>query len=296
MNDQNRHGDFAMDEPPPGTAEPVDVIQVRADDALIAALSGAGELRVDDPVDERLAGLLRSWREDVQGAEPDFPLIDVSAATAAVATAPRPRARQSPFGPWATAAAVLVVAFVGLGLAAKGAEPGDALWNVTKVLYSEKARSVEAAATVRSKLDEASNAIKTGDITAAMVALEEAKTKLPVIAVEDGQQDLASRTEQLIAELSTPAPTPTSPPSSVVAPTSSAEPTSTSETAPSTTEETTSETGPQTSTTPATTTTEAQPSAGPGGGPGSVTGGDSPAAGAGGGSESGSSGTSGAGN
>jgi Anti-sigma-D factor RsdA to sigma factor binding region len=221
-----RHGrpaDFAPDEPlPQSVAEPVDVVQVRADDALIAALSGQTTPRVDDPIDERLADLLRSWRDDVRHEEDHRPLVDLSAATAALASAPKPRRRpQSPFGPWATAAAILVIAFVGLGLAAKGAEPGDPLWNVTKMLYSDKAKSVEAAVTVRHKLDDADRALRNRDFTTAKIALDEAKRQLPVVAVEDGHQQLASRTEQLLAQINGPTsvtPTPSTTPQPATTP------------------------------------------------------------------------------
>lgn len=217
----NRHGDFALDEPLPlGAAEPVDVVQVRADDALIAAISAAEHVQVDDPIDERLAGLLRSWRDDVHAepmhADSQRRPIDIGAAAAALTAAPRtPRPSRStgPFGPLATAAAVLVIAFIGLGLAAKGAEPGDPLWNVTKVIYSDKAKSVEAAATVEAKLDQASKALQDRNIDAARVALAEAKQKLPVVAPEHGKDQLTSKTEQLMAKVDGPPP-PSAPESS----------------------------------------------------------------------------------
>jgi len=250
----NRPGDFAVDEPLPlGVAEPVDVVQVRADDALIAALNVAEDLHIDDPIDERLAELLLSWREDVH-TEPQRPLVDLAAATAALTTAPRTaRRRQNPFGPLATAAAVLVIAFIGLGLAARGAEPGDPLWNVTKVLYSEKAKSVEAKVTVSKKLEEAQQALKSGNAGAAMIALQEASQKLPVVAAEDGQQELATRTEQLMAEASTATTPPTSPPTVTSTP-STASTTIDTSTSPSTTTN-----PPSTTTNPPTTTTEVPP-------------------------------------
>lgn len=215
MDDQEklheRPGEFALDEPMPlGATEPVDVMQVRIDDALITALGSRDELQIDDPIDERLAGLLRSWRQDVH-TEPERPL-DLAAATTVLGASSRParhRHRQNPsaqhrqnnpFGPLATAAAILVIAFIGLGLAARGAEPGDPLWGVSKVLYSDRAKSVEAKVTVTKKLDQARQALQSGNPVAAMIALEEAKQKLPVVAVEDGKQELASATDQLIAE------------------------------------------------------------------------------------------------
>jgi hypothetical protein len=285
---ENMHdppGDFVTDEPLPlGASEPVDVVQVRADDALIAALISTDDLQIDDPIDERLVGLLRSWREDVH-AEPERPLVDLATATAALASAQRaPRRRQNPFGPLATAAAVLVIAFIGLGLAARGAEPGDPLWGVTKVLYTEKAKSIEAAVTVRTKLDQASKALESGNVPAAMTALQEAKQKLPVVAAEDGRQELqelATQTEQLIdlstpntpppttpttssattsttsADTSTPAPQPPPQPST----TSTAPPTTTTQPEPTTTTSTTPP--PTTTTAPAGAATEGTPESSP---------------------------------
>jgi hypothetical protein len=203
-NTRNGPGDFAVGGSlPRGATEPVDVVQVRADDTLIASLGQAEDLQIDDPIDERLAALLRAWRDDVH-AEPQRGL-DLGAAVSALASAPRSRVpKQSPFGPLATAAAVLVVVFVGLGLAARDAEPGDALWGVTKVLYSDKARSVEAAVTVRTKLDQATELLQTGDRKAALAALQEAQQKLPGVAAEDGKQELASQAQQLMAQLADP--------------------------------------------------------------------------------------------
>lgn len=217
-NTRNGPGDFAVGEPlPRGATEPVDVVQVRADDALIASLGQAESLQIDDPIDERLATLLRAWRDDVH-AEPQRGL-DLGTAVSALASAPRSRVpKQSPFGPLATAAAVLVVVFVGLGLAARDAEPGDALWGVTKVLYSDKARSVEAAVTVRTKLDQATDLLHTGDLNAALAALQEARQKLPGVAAEDGKQELATQAQQLMEQL---AGTGAAPPPGVSAPATS---------------------------------------------------------------------------
>ena len=266
----NRPGDFALDEPLPlGAAEPVDVVQVRADDALVAALGLAEDVHVDDPIDERLAGLLRSWRDDVHDA-PAPPLLDVGAAMAAMTSAPRVRRQSrpaSPFGPLATAAAVLVIAFIGLGLAARGAEPGDALWNVTKVLYSDKARSVQAAVTVRAKLDEASKAYQTGDVGAAMAALQEAQKTLNVVSPEDGKAQLETQAEQLMAMVGT---TPNTVPEMTTAPAATTTTTSVLPTEPSTSAvsstppPTTTAVSPSPTTTTAPTTTDVSPTVAPG--------------------------------
>jgi hypothetical protein len=217
-------GDFALDEPlPPGATEPVDVVQVRADDALIAALSTSDDLHIDDPIDERLAGLLRAWRQDVD-AEPERPVVDVPAAMAALVAAPRaPQRRRSPFGPLATAAAVLVIAFIGLGVAAHSSQPGDPLWTVTKVLYSDKAKSVEAKVTVAEKLDQARQALRAGNPTAAMIFLKQAEQQLVVVAPEDGRQQLATEATNLKAVID-PSSSPTSDPQTAAPPPASPAP------------------------------------------------------------------------
>lgn len=239
-NTRNGPGDFADREPlPRGATEPVDVVQVRADDALVAALGQAEDVQIDDPIDERLAGLLRAWRADVH-AEPQRSL-DLGTAVAALASAPRSRLpRQSPFGPLATAAAVLVVVFVGLGLAARDAEPGDALWGVTKVLYSDKARSVQAAVSVRTKLEQAAQLWQAGDRAAALAAVQEAQQRLPVVAAEDGKQELSTQAQQLMAQLNGPGAVP---PPAIPAPITTSAVTSSESAEPSTT-------GVQTTTTP----------------------------------------------
>lgn len=200
-------GYYAADDPlSNGAGEPVDMTQVRADDAFVDALAKANRIPTADPLDERMASLLLSWRDDVSD-EPSRPLIDVATAAAAIRNAPRPVNRQL-FGPLAAAAAVLVVTFTGLGLAAHDAEPGDALFGVTKVLYSDKARSAEAAFVVRTKLEAASAALASGRVAEAQDAIEQAQEELTVVAPEDGQGDLAARTEELRDELSKLTPTP----------------------------------------------------------------------------------------
>lgn len=230
-------GYFAVDDPlATETGEPVDMAQVRADEALIDALAGANRIPDPDPLDERLASLLLSWRDDVTSEAPRQ-VVDLETAVAAVRNAPRPPVRRQLFGPLAAAAAVLVIAFTGIGLAARSAVPGTPLFGVTKVLYADKAKSVEAAAAVRTKLDVASQALASGQVDEAEAAIVQAQEKLPVVAAEDGQGDLVAQTEQLMAQLEqlTPipqTPTPISTPSVPVATT----PVPTSQPVPTTTE------------------------------------------------------------
>ena len=268
-------GYFAVDDPlATATGEPVDMAQVRADDAFIEALANPNRGSEADPLDERMASLLLSWRGDVD-SEAAAPLLDIDTAAAAVRNAPRPANRQV-FGPLAAAAAVLVIVFTGVGLAARDAAPGNPLFGVTKVLYSDKAKSVEAAMAVRTKLDAASQALASGRVDEAEDAIEQAQQKLPVVAAEDGQGDLVAQTEQLIAELerltpTSPVPTVSMPPGSeVTTPAATPEPsTEPPTTVPdTTTEPPISSTNPGPETTSTSPTPEAQP---PGGVPGDGT-------------------------
>lgn len=124
----------------------LDIVAVQADDALIDALNAEhrkmvqklGEVLVD--VDAGLATVLRAWQQNVRrkdNADPDEPLVDVDTALALVSrtqsSAPR---RRSVLVPFAAATAVAAITFSGLGLAARTAECGSALWPVAVVLYS----------------------------------------------------------------------------------------------------------------------------------------------------------------
>jgi Anti-sigma-D factor RsdA to sigma factor binding region len=194
-------GYFAVDDPLTTEAsEPVDMSQVRADDAFIEALANANRAPDVDPLDERMASLLLSWRDDVN-SESVGPVVSLDTAVAAIRNAPRPPVKRQLFGPLAAAAAVLVIAFTGIGLAARDAVPGTPLFGVTKVLYADKAKSVEAAVAVRTKLEAASEALASGRVDEAHDAIEQAQEQLLVVAAEDGQGDLVAQTQQLMDQL-----------------------------------------------------------------------------------------------
>jgi hypothetical protein len=237
--------------------EVVDFSQVHADDAFLDAL-GAAEPDADGAfADDRLAALLLSWRQDVD-AEPIHELVDPKLAVATVQAA-RVRQRRGPrlLAPLAAAAAVLTIAFAGVGLAARDAQPGDTLWGLTRVLYSDHARSVEAAAAVRTDLREAQEALSKGKVAEAKSMLDQARHALPTVASEDGQADLVAQHAALLAKLpDNPAvgapPPPAASPST--APGSQTQATTTTPTQPTTVNP------PPTSDTTTTTTTTTEPS------------------------------------
>ncbi|RKT72191.1 anti-sigma-D factor RsdA-like protein [Saccharothrix variisporea] len=261
MADQHEKGDGetvrGRDERTPLTSDdPLvepgdDLAGIRADDALLDALGGRGPA-AEGLVEDELNALLLAWRREVD-SRPVGELVDTDTAVATIAAAQPQQRRHRFLIPLASAAAVLAIAFTGVSLVARDAQPGDALWGLTRVLYSDHARSVEAAVTVRSDLETARAALREGRYTEARELLDKASTVLPSISADDGKADLAQKHESLVRELTSTTPAPTNPPASHSPTTTSALPTEPS--APSSTTTTTTTPEPTTTTAPTTTTT-----------------------------------------
>ncbi|WP_246019296.1 anti-sigma-D factor RsdA [Saccharothrix australiensis] len=182
-----------------------DLAGIRADDALLDALGGRGG--TDALVDDELNALLLAWRREVD-SRPMGELVDTDTAVATIAAA-RPQPRRHRFLiPLASAAAVLAIAFTGVSLVARDARPGDTLWGLTRVLYSEHARSVEAAVTVRTDLETAGAALRAGRYGEARDLLNKAGEVLPSISVDDGKADLKQKHDSLVRELTSTTPAP----------------------------------------------------------------------------------------
>jgi hypothetical protein len=185
--------------------EAIDLALVHSDDEYLDLLSGARLEDQDDEFggfgDDQLTALLMSWRRDVD-AEPIGDLVDTKLATVTVHAAKMNRKRRPRLlVPLAAAAAVLAIAFAGVGLAARDAQPGDTLWALTKVLYADHARSVEAAEAVKADLREARAALTNGDIDEAKSKLEDAHATLPTVLPNDGKTDLEAEHASLLAQL-----------------------------------------------------------------------------------------------
>jgi len=181
---------------------PVDLAAVQADDALLDLIGRAGHTA--SGTDDALTHILAAWRREVH-AEPFAELVDTNTALEVIRAACQPPQRRHPvFGSIAAAAAVLVIAFSAVGLVAKSARPGDPLWGVTQVLYSDYARSVETAAAVRTELNEARTALKQGNPERARESLQRVQKQLPAIGEAEGRTDLTARHRQLEQMLNEP--------------------------------------------------------------------------------------------
>lgn len=229
---------------------PADLAAVQADDVLLDMLGSAG--CTPGNVDGELTRVLATWRREVH-ADSDRLLVDTDTALAVISAARRPVRRRNPiFGPVAAAAAVMVIAFSGVGLLAKSAQPGDNLWGVTEVLYSDYARSVETAASVRTELEQVKKALQEDKPERAKASLDRIRQQLPAIAEAEGKTDLTTQHRELEQALDAgppvqdapsgspdassskqSGPAPLDPSSSTPAPSPSPEPTTPSEPTPS---------------------------------------------------------------
>lgn len=200
----------------------VDLSVAQADDALLDALSSSDPKIADELGEAELNALLLSWRREVDG-EPMPELVDTDTAVttikhAALAHRHHGRGRKRKMLiPVAAAAAVLAITFSGTGVAARDAHPGDALWGLTKVLYADKARSVQAATDVRAEFEVARVAIARGQLEQAREALEEARVTLEAVDTEENREGLVAEHEELMTQIDEgeqppPEPTTTAPP------------------------------------------------------------------------------------
>lgn len=192
---------------PDAVDDPVDIMAVQADDELISAL--ASGMQVSTPgvtgydADDHVIALLAAWRAEVDAA-PVPELVDLDTAVAAVASSRssiQARNRRRQLAPLAGAAALIVVAVFGVSLTAEAAQPGDALWGVSKVLYSERAESVEAAAGVQTRLERARVAMENGQTELAAQELEAAQAELPAVRAEEGHSELIAQRQALAVVL-----------------------------------------------------------------------------------------------
>ncbi|MFI5719755.1 anti-sigma-D factor RsdA [Nocardia sp. NPDC051750] len=132
-----------------GGSEPVDIGAVRRDDELIDAIARGGPIPTESTEELQLATLLADWRAEIVAPPlPGAPDLDtVVAAVNQEIGARQARINAQSGGrlrllrPIATTAAALALVFGGLSVFSYQAEPGDALWRVKEVVFSEQAQS-----------------------------------------------------------------------------------------------------------------------------------------------------------
>ncbi|OJG05429.1 Anti-sigma-D factor RsdA [Pseudonocardia autotrophica] len=152
---------------------PIDLVELQADDELINALSSglgvSGPGRRGYDVDDHLTAMLSSWKDEVE-RDPIPQLLDTDEAVQILQPA-KPSRKVSFLRPLVAAAAVAACALAVVSISAHEAQPGDALWGVSRVLYSERAEQVQAATTLREGIDRVNAKLAAGDTVGAQQEL-----------------------------------------------------------------------------------------------------------------------------
>jgi hypothetical protein len=216
------------------TQQPLDADAVLRDDAFLDAL-GRGEL-LPEFGDDATARLLLAWRDDVADtaglpdAAPAPPARSIG--TARVPVTPVVDPRRFRWSRRMTAAAAFVAfaaGSVGSVAAAGVAEPGSPLWPLTKVVYEDRAKSLEAREGALSLLREAQDAAERNDPERARELLDTALAEAGDVADKSDKDKIreeAEKVEEQIADTPPPAqkPGPSTSPTPTPEPTPSTSP------------------------------------------------------------------------
>ncbi|MFC8047325.1 anti-sigma-D factor RsdA [Nocardia sp. NPDC057353] len=196
-----------------GDSGPVDIAAVRRDDALIDAIASDGPVQTDTPEEFQLAALLADWRAEVVApplpAAPDLDeivaAVNQEIGARKVRVGPRSGGRLRLVRPLMGAAAALALVFGGMTAFSYSAEPGDPLWRVKEVVFSEQAQTT-VVARADDELAQVQAALAQGDNDEARVLLDRVRTTAQQIDDPAKQDDLIERWNALVAELGKVAP------------------------------------------------------------------------------------------
>ncbi|MFC3964634.1 anti-sigma-D factor RsdA [Nocardia jiangsuensis] len=195
-----------------GDSGPVDIAAVRRDDALIDAIASDGPVQTDSPEEFQLAALLADWRAEVVAPPlPAAPDLDEIVAAVNQEIGAR-KVRVGPRGgrlrlvrPLMGAAAALALVFGGMTAFSYNAEPGDPLWRVKEVVFSEQAQTT-VVARADDELSQVQAALAQGDNDQARVLLDRVRATAQQVDDPAKQDDLIERWNALVAELGKVAP------------------------------------------------------------------------------------------
>ncbi|RVW05143.1 anti-sigma-D factor RsdA [Rhodococcus xishaensis] len=199
------HADLA------GNDGPVDVSAVRRDDALIDAIASGEPVATDSPEEYQVAALLANWRTEILAqplpAEPDLDEIvervnhELEARESLATRTRSGRRHLRLLRPIAAAAAVVAIAMGGMTIFSYNAEPGDPLWGVKQVVFTERAASTVAKIDTTSNLEEAEHLIATGDTDGAKAKLDSAAERANAVHEAGTRNELNGWRERLLTEL-----------------------------------------------------------------------------------------------
>ncbi|ATL65833.1 anti-sigma-D factor RsdA [Nocardia terpenica] len=191
-----------------GDSGPVDIAAVRRDDALIDAIAGDGPVATDSPEEFQLASLLADWRADIVEAPlpagPDLDAIvaavnqEIGARQARVAVGRRGGLRL--VRPLMGAAAALALIIGGMTAFSYSAQPGDPLWRVKEVVFSQQAQTT-IAQNAETNLNKADDAIKSGNPERAKTLLQSVQSNATQLDDSSRKNQLESKWNDLLAKL-----------------------------------------------------------------------------------------------
>ncbi|WP_067543961.1 anti-sigma-D factor RsdA [Nocardia crassostreae] len=196
-----------------GETGPVDIAAVRRDDALIDAIAGDGPVQTGTAEEYQLAALLADWRAEILAepmpAGPDLDTIVAAVNQEVGARQARSGARASGrlrlLRPIAGAAAALALVFGGLTAFSYSAEPGDPLWRVREVVFSEQAQTT-VVQRADADMAQAQQLIQQGKPEQAAQLLESASVSAGQVNDTGKKDNLLERWQQLVTQLQQVAP------------------------------------------------------------------------------------------
>ncbi|MTE11653.1 anti-sigma-D factor RsdA [Nocardia aurantiaca] len=196
-----------------GDTGPVDIAAVRRDDALIDAISGDGPVQTGNPEEYQLAALLADWRAEIMAeplpAGPDLDAIvaavnqEIGARQARIGAQNRGRLRL--VRPILGTAAAMALVIGGLTAFSYNASPGDPLWRVKEVVFSEQAQST-VVSRADNDLEQARQLIAQGKADEAKPLMERAADNASQVNDSTKKDNLTDRWQQLFAQLQQTAP------------------------------------------------------------------------------------------
>lgn len=197
-----------------GDSGPVDIAAVRRDDALIDAISGDGPVQTGDSEEYQLAALLANWRAEIVAepmpAGPDLDAIvaavnqEIGARQARIGASSRGRLRL--VRPLLGAAAAMALVIGGLTAFSYNASPGDPLWKMKEVVFSEQAQST-VVSQASSDIDQAQQLIAAGKPEEAKAVMQRAADSAGQVNDTTKKNDLIDRWQQALTQLQAVAPT-----------------------------------------------------------------------------------------
>ncbi|MFG1926201.1 hypothetical protein [Cryptosporangium sp. NPDC048952] len=149
----------------------------RIDESVRSAFVAAGYARPTEQLPP-----VRPSEAATEQFQPSFDRLPPAGDEKPVADLGRRRVRRRRFDrvvvATAAVAAVLAAGSAGSVAAAATAHPGDKLWPISRVIYAERARSIEASQEAHTSLQKAREALDRGDTDAAQRYYDEAQQKM----------------------------------------------------------------------------------------------------------------------